>query len=315
MNTKITLMFNLLANLQETISINIKTKANTTDFIVKTKNKDRGNLLMKIKTLLNTLGESFETVNNSKSSIGILQSEYFSIIVKPHQDTISNHLKNELKIFDIFDPAKHNKIIFKSADNKFETTVKSMIHNNASKSRCSLTKKVKKQDIYLINDKDEKVPLSIKMDCNGNNFWESADSILNVYAENILNKFASDNNIKSFNAVNLKKDILIPTKNVNLFDCVFGSDVLPRGAVIVSNFDNIKQSKNKLIIHCDAVFTGKDVMEDETYKPVAILMKSKNRNINNPILKNTRVKVVTNKRAKSAININNIQPELIYENI
>ena len=305
------LIFNAILAFDNVYNIESYNRKNKNILIVKCDNHKRIQVFEKIIQLLK-LYSMFPSIHHShKSSIGIIETDNFEIIIKPVH---FNHKNNEEKIIELYNEFKPQNIIFKSDNNiKKFNDVKKVYFRKVSNTRNNF--KVNKEDVCIQTGKNKNHSISIKM-TGGSTFWESADSLLNKNTVEIIKHICDKFNIKNFDGRKLTRDIIIDNHNFNLVDCVYGKDIKTSdGAVIVTNFNEYiyDDTTKTLIIICDRVFMGNEVLHDEVFAPIAIISKCKNRNINS-LNKHLYTKVCTKKRAKNAISVNNIKSKAdIYD--
>lgn len=306
MNINNMLVYNALSFISGVVDIKQTVTNNKLQIILVTKHNKRKKIQEKVMALLEVYELSPKLISSVKSSIGIIDTANYEILVKPLLKNNSKH--NETRLIDLFNEYKPNAIVFKDDnDNRFLLDdVKNVLDRQVSNKRCKTTMRVNKEDI-CVETKSGFHPISLKM-TGGATFWESADSLLNERATEILNELIDRFSISDFDGRKLTRDIVIDEHNYGtLSGCVYGNDILPSGCVAVTNFDSFDYFNTTLTINCDRVFTGNDVLFDNTYSPVSIISKCKNRNLNNKINKHLVSKVCTKLRAKNAINIKDVK--------
>lgn len=297
------LMYNALLLIKNVHEVSFENKKNRILFTIKCENHKRLSVFNDVVQLMNVYSLSPKIHNSYKSSIGVIETDLYEFIIKPIHN---NHSKNELKIVELFDELKPYSIIFKSdLTSKKYNRVERVIKRYVSNTRYN--QKVNKEDVCIITDKG-KHSISIKMS-GGSTFWESADSILNSYTETIIRDLCKKFNIDNFDGRRLKKDIIIDNHNYNLINCVYGNDINENdGCVVVTDFNDyiFDEVTKTLMIFCERIFTGNEVLYDKIYSPVAIISKCKDRN-KKSFIKHLYPKVCTIQRAKNAVNINDIK--------
>lgn len=123
----------------------------------------------------------------------------------------------------------------------------------------------KKADVVLYSDKS-KLPISIKkVDAD---MWESADSLFGQKARNILEKLQNEGVIKLKQLVDdegrkyyrLDKEIVIEPTEEEAMSAIFGSDLNPKGGVVIQTFqtEHFVQDKNNVTVQCYTVITKKE---------------------------------------------------------
>ena len=289
----------------EVVYTDMTSLKNKATYNVKCAHSKRNAVIEKVMTLMTDIMELDTDFipSTSKSSIGLISTSEFDVLIKP---LIKNtHKQNENRLVELYCEYKPLTVVFSDGSNDYVVTdVVDVLNRNVLNVRDKNTQIVNKEDV-CIKTKTKSAPISIKMN-GGNTFWESADGLLNARAEEIIDTLIKKFNINNFDSRNITKDLIIDDAGFDLYNCVYGSDILPNGCVAVTNFDDYKFINGTLYIYCTKVFTGREVMTDSIFSPVAIIGKCKNRNSNNELLKNLSTKICTQSRAKNAININNI---------
>lgn len=122
----------------------------------------------------------------------------------------------------------------------------------------------KKADLILSNGYDI-MPLSIKQ--SDAEIWESADSAFGGQAKSVLDKLILDGKVElkqikqrdtkygSMPVYALSKEVVIEPTEDDVKNVVFGSDIMPKGGVIIQTFDNsnYRQHQNYVNVTCNAV--------------------------------------------------------------
>jgi len=305
MNMNNMLMYSSLMMIPEVVYTDMTSSKNKATYNIKCSHSKRDSVVKKVmKLMTEILDIDAEFLpNTSKSSIGVISTMDFDVLIKP---IIKNtHKQNENRLVELYSEYQPLTIVFSDSVTQYVVTdVTDVLNRNVLSARDKITQVVNKEDV-CIKTKTKSAPISIKMN-GGNTFWESADGLLNDSAEEVINKLIKRFKIKNFDSRNLSKELIIDTTGFDLYSCVYGSDILPNGCVAVTNFDDYKFINGSLYIYCTKVFTGREVMLDTVFSPVAIIGKCKNRNSTNPILKSLSTKICTKSRAKNAVNINNI---------
>lgn len=122
----------------------------------------------------------------------------------------------------------------------------------------------KKADVVLYSESGE-LPISIKkVDAD---MWESADSMFGARAREILDKLVKDgivtlNKIKERGGIPvyaLSKEIVMEPTEEEAMKAIFGSDINPKGGVVIQTFDksHFKQDKNNITVDSHYVITSK----------------------------------------------------------
>lgn len=313
MNMNNMLMYSALMMIPEVVYTDMTSLKNKATYNVKCSHAKRNIVIEKVMKLMTDILEleSKFIPSSSRSSIGLISSSDFDVLIKP---IIKNtHKQNENRLIELYYEYKPLTIVFSDGGNDYVVTdVTNVLNRNVLSVRDKATQVVNKEDV-CIKTKTKSAPISIKMN-GGNTFWESADGLLNDRAEETIKKLISRFKIKDFDSKYLTKELIIDTNGFDLCHCVYGSDILPNGCVAITNFDDYKFINGTLYIYCTKVFTGREVMVDEVFSPVAIIGKCKNRNSGNDVLKNLSAKICTKSRAKNAVNIDTINVlEDIYD--
>ena len=146
----------------------------------------------------------------------------------------------------------------------------------------------KKADIVLTSAKGS-LPISIKkLDAD---MWESADNMFGQRARSILDKLISDGvvELKQIGerkmkkgivpVYSLSKEIVMEPTEQEALSAVFGSDLNPKGGVVVQTFkpEHFKQVDNNITVQCHAVITNAAEIP-ESHMMVWILRNDSTRN-------------------------------------
>ena len=179
------------------------------------------------------------------SSIGVLefQDNGLWIVFKPakRQGSRSVGIDNELKLINtINDFAKKfgaiNVLFYANGKKYFVPSVIKAIEMGRD------TTGRKKADVILLDKNNEKYPISIKK-ANAQ-YWESADRYYRMKAQNIIDKLIKENKIKILphqtkkGIFMISPEVAVSATQQEKMDVVFGSDILPNGAVITQTFTN-----------------------------------------------------------------------------
>lgn len=118
----------------------------------------------------------------------------------------------------------------------------------------------KKADVILKSSKGS-LPISIKkLDADT---WESADSAFGAKARQIIDKLVKEKIVKLIpiegESFKLSKEIVVEPTDEEAFRAVFGSDLMPRGGIVVQTFkpEHFVQDNNNIVVHCHAVIKSK----------------------------------------------------------
>jgi hypothetical protein len=118
----------------------------------------------------------------------------------------------------------------------------------------------KKADVVLKSSKGS-LPISVKkLDADT---WESADSSFGAKARQIIDKLVKDKLVQLIpiegNSFRLSKEIVVEPTEEEAFNAVFGSDLMPRGGIVVQTFkpEHFVQDGNNIAVACHAVIATK----------------------------------------------------------
>jgi hypothetical protein len=130
----------------------------------------------------------------------------------------------------------------------------------------------KKADVVLHNTKGGSLPISIKkLDADA---WESADTLFGARAKDIVEKLVSEGVVQlieigkrenkrtgeSTPVYKLSKEIVVEPTPEEAMDAIFGSDLNPKGGVVVQTFkpEHFTQVENNIKVDAHAVITKKE---------------------------------------------------------
>ncbi len=130
----------------------------------------------------------------------------------------------------------------------------------------------KKADVVLYNTKGGSLPISIKkLDADA---WESADTLFGARAKDIVEKLVSEGVVQlieigkrenkrtgeSTPVYKLSKEIVVEPTPEEAMDAIFGSDLNPKGGVVVQTFkpEHFTQVENNIKVDAHAVITKKE---------------------------------------------------------
>lgn len=164
----------------------------------------------------------------------------------------------------------------------------------------------KKADVVL-KSKGDQLPVSIKK-VNAD-MWESADSMFGKRAREILDKLISDRVVK-LNKIKMRgnqpvyelsKEIVMEPTEEEAMQAIFGSDINPKGGVVVQTFkpEHFVQEENNITIECHAVIASKEDIP-ESHIMVWLLRNDSDRNSKTMGIAGIRPLGVTLKRAFGA---------------
>ena len=201
------------------------------------------------------------------SSIGRILVENFTVLVKPigGGGLSSRGMKNEdvlVKAINKYAKKGPINVVFVARNKKYK------IVGCVSATRVGAdTTGRKKADIILINKRGKKFRLSVKKD--GAEMWESADSYYSKKVVAIIKKAVAEKKtklIKHGGYYTIEPNIATPANTKEKKDVVFGSDILPGGAIITKTFSpgSITSNGNCVTVECSHIITKiKDVRGDK----------------------------------------------------
>lgn len=142
----------------------------------------------------------------------------------------------------------------------------------------------KKADVVLRSELEE-LPISIKkLDAET---WESADNLFGKRARDILDKLIKDGVVKLEQikerqgkpVYKLSKEIVMEPTEEEAMNAIFGSDLNPRGGVVIQTFkpEHFKQEGNNVTVEAHAVIANKADIP-ESHLMVWILRNDSDRN-------------------------------------
>ena len=130
----------------------------------------------------------------------------------------------------------------------------------------------KKADVVLKNQRGGSLPISIKkLDADA---WESADTLFGARAKEIIEKLVSEGVVELIEigqrenkrtgektpVYKLSKEIVVEPTPEEAMDAIFGSDLNPKGGVVVQTFkpEHFEQVEDNIKVHAHAVITKKE---------------------------------------------------------
>jgi hypothetical protein len=145
----------------------------------------------------------------------------------------------------------------------------------------------KKADVVLKSNKGS-LPISIKkVDAD---MWESADSLFGSKAKEILQNLQDQgvvNLIKNTDDrgkiyYKLSKEIVVEPTEEEAMNAIFGSDLTPKGGVVIQTFkpEHYVQEENNITVDCHKVITNKEDIP-ESHLMVWLIRNDQSRN--NPL--------------------------------
>ena len=146
----------------------------------------------------------------------------------------------------------------------------------------------KKADVVISSPKGD-LPISIKkLDAD---MWESADNMFGERARKILDKLVAEGVVElrkigtrkmrtgTVPVYELSKEIVMEPTPEEALNAIFGSDLNPKGGVVIQTFkpEHFKQEKNKIEVDCHAVITNEKEIP-ESHLMVWLLRNDSTRN-------------------------------------
>lgn len=130
----------------------------------------------------------------------------------------------------------------------------------------------KKADVVLRNEKGGSLPISIKkLDADA---WESADTLFGSRAKEIVEKLVDEGVVQLIEigqrenkrtgekspVYKLSKEIVVEPTPEEAMNAIFGSDLNPKGGVVVQTFkpEHFEQVEDTVKVHAHAVITKKE---------------------------------------------------------
>jgi hypothetical protein len=240
------------------------------------------NRVTALEDIQRKLNGQYDSTPSSESSVGRVNVQGYQILAKPSgkQGTASAGVGNENYLIDVINQATKTgpiNVVFK-APNKTFTVVGCV----SAESVGTDTAGRKKADVILRDSKNNRIPVSIKKD--DAETWESADSYFSKTAKDIIEKAVAANKTKIVDNktfFTIQPNIAVPATLTEKKAVVFGSDLLPDGAVITKTFasssfsqveDVMTISVSNIITKLEEVKGDKDVFflirNDKTRKSI-----------------------------------------------
>lgn len=134
------------------------------------------------------------------------------------------------------------------------------------------TSERKKADVVLKNEEGESLPISIKkLDADT---WESADSLFGEKAKKIIDKLVKNGDVELITigskenkrtgektpVYKLSKEIVVEPTPEEAMDAIFGSDLNPKGGIVIQTFkpEHFTQNRENVKIDAHAVIANKE---------------------------------------------------------
>ena len=221
--------------------------------------------LLKMKVVYNPTQTSISTIG------------YVEIVGNPVKILVKDATKQGVNRAGVANEHQLATLIQQEIDQRGSVTVtfvdptgKNLIAKNitAVKTSGTDTKGGKKADVVLYG-KDIEIPISIKK-LNAD-VWESADSLFGKRAREILLKLRKEKLVKVTEVgqrdvrgelvpvYKLDKEIVVEPTPEDAMRAIFGSDLNPKGGIIIQDFQphHFKQLDNKITVDCYAVIKSK----------------------------------------------------------
>ena len=240
------------------------------------------NRVTALEDIQKRLNGQYDSTPSSESSVGRVNVQGYQILAKPagKQGTASAGVGNENYLIDMINHATKTgpiNVVFKAANKTF--TVAGCI---SAESVGTDTAGRKKADVILKDSQNNRIPISIKKD--DAETWESADSYFSKTAKDIIEKAVASKKTKIVDNktfFSIQPNIAVPATLTEKKAVVFGSDLLPNGAVVTKTFasssfsqveDVMTISVSNIITKLEEVKGDKDVFflirNDKTRKSI-----------------------------------------------
>lgn len=218
-----------------------------------------------IKDLIKKLPGAVYNPNAGSSSLGGIEFKGGMIQIRPagKSGTESAGLKNEQHLIDTINKfaEKHKSLdITFVGDNGQNITIPNV---TIAKSVGTDTANRKKGDVALYSN-NTAIPVSIKK--SNAEYWESADTIFGKQADAIIDNLVKANSVKltpldkvrksdNVRKVKISPEVAVKASPEQTLEIVFGSDIMPHGAIIKQTFhdEHYSLKGNHLTITTDLV--------------------------------------------------------------
>lgn len=195
------------------------------------------NRVSTLEDIQKKLNGQYDPTPSSESSVGRVNVQGYQILAKPSgkQGKASAGVGNEDFLVDMINEATKTgpiNIVFKAPNREF-TIVGCVSASGVGTDTAGR----KKADVVLKDSNNKVYPISIKKD--DAETWESADSYFGQYAKTILEKAVAAKKVKIVDHktyFSIEPNIAVPATLNEKKAVVFGSDLLPAGAVITKTF-------------------------------------------------------------------------------
>lgn len=271
--------------------------------IIVKNNQDRSKILEDITEKIKNSDFIKSSVYSSVGHVNInIDNKKYILLIKYTKEIYKKGIINEKSFVEnikkLLDKPKN--IIFKSLNNEIKYKNIKDIHHNKN------NKKNIKADVYLIDENNKKIPISIKK--RNFSFWESLDSE-DSFKEKIKKHIKNfEKNKKIVLTENKEKEIYhinppsiwFNIKKENKKRIIFGNDIIENnGIVIIGNFEDcVFESKDKTIkIYCDYIFNNIEELK-EYYDMGIMVFNNKTRRTKN-FIPGLRIVAVNKKRITS----------------
>jgi len=222
--------------------------------------------LLKMKVIYNPTQTSISTIG------------YVEIIGNPVKILVKDATKQGVNRAGVANEHQLATLIQQEIDQRGSVTItfvdpagKNLVAKNitAVKTSGSDTKGGKKADVVLYG-KNIEIPISIKK-LNAD-VWESADSLFGKRAREILLKLRKEKQVKITEVgkrdvrgelvpvYKIDREIVVEPTPEDAMRAIFGSDLNPKGGIIIQDFQphHFKQLDNKITVDCYAVIKNKE---------------------------------------------------------
>lgn len=240
------------------------------------------NRVTALEDIQKRLNGQYDPTPSSESSVGRVNVQGYQILAKPSgkQGTASAGVGNENYLINVINQATKTgpiNVVFK-APNKTFTVVGCILAESVGTDTAGR----KKADVILKDSNNNRIPISIKKD--DAETWESADSYFSKTAKDIIERAVALNKTKIVDNktfFTIQPNIAVPATLSEKKAVVFGSDLLPDGAVVTKTFssssfsqveDVMTISVSNIITKLEEVKGDKDVFflirNDKTRKSI-----------------------------------------------
>lgn len=216
--------------------------------------------------LKETLKDWHISTSTNLSSIGHLENGKLAICVKPksRQGMKSAGIENETFFIE-----KMNQLLTEPKTVTFQSEGKTLSYKDV----CRVlhvggdTKGRQKADVIL-ETKNGKISLSLKKDSA--EIWESADRYYGKKANRIITDLLDSKTISAKtngDIYKLSQNVALRATEQECRDVIFGSDILPHGAVLKASFctDSFTTNGDEIRIQCSTIISCLDDLTEKTF--------------------------------------------------